>query len=175
MYIVLGMKINPLPSQQRLHEVLSYNESTGLFLWKVKVAQRSPAGSPAGTIANNRLLISVDKKLYYGHRLAWMYVTGEDPGQLEIDHKDGNPSNNKFSNLRLATRQENMRNLKRPDRNKTGYKGVFWDQKHPNKFGACIRAEGKNKRLGYFSTPEEAHEAYKSAAVTYFGDFSRFS
>lgn len=89
------------------------------------------------------------------------------------DHIDGNVLNNRRSNLRLATHQQNMRNKKRSRNNTTGYKGVRW-YAPLSKYNARITVNNKCIHLGYFSNAEEAHEAYKQAAVKYFGEFARF-
>lgn len=90
-----------------------------------------------------------------------------------VDHKDLDGLNNIRGNLRLASASQNHANAKPPKDNKSGYKGVSWHTRV-----GCWRAViTKNKRqhhLGYFDTPEEAHEAYKKAALELFGEFARF-
>lgn len=88
-----------------------------------------------------------------------------------VDHIDGNPMNNIRSNLRIATVGQNAMNAKKRAHNKAGYKGVVPEGK---KFRASIYADGKRRHLGTFPTAQEAHEAYKKAAVKYFGEFARF-
>lgn len=168
------MKIKPMPSANRLREVLNYNPDTGIFTWAVKVAQRCPAGTVAGTIsaAKGYVTISVDRKIYLAHRLAWCYQTGEDPAEFQIDHINGTRNDNRYCNLRIATKTENMRNSKKPSTNKTGFKGVHFDSAI-GKFRACIRAGGKTKNLGSYNTAEEAHAAYCGAAKIYYGQFFR--
>jgi hypothetical protein len=90
----------------------------------------------------------------------------------EIDHVNGNPSDNRLENLRIANRFENMKNIKKPVTNKSGLKGVSWHEKG-NKWQAHIRCDGKNHYLGLFQTAELAHEAYKKASNRLHGIFAR--
>lgn len=93
-------------------------------------------------------------------------------GEL-ADHVDGDGLNNKRENLRLSTFRQNAHNQKRSKRNTSGYKGVSY-YAADGRWRANIRVDGKLCFLGYFNTPEEAHEAYKVAAVKHFGEFARF-
>lgn len=91
--------------------------------------------------------------------------------QGRIDHKDGNGLNNKRDNLREATSSQNSMNRGMSSRNTTGYKGVTYHV-HNKKYMASIRVDSKNKFLGYYSTPEEAHIAYKEASEKYFDEYA---
>lgn len=91
----------------------------------------------------------------------------------EVDHIDGNPLNNCRANLRLAPHQMNLGNTKRYKSNKSGYKGVSL-VRYNGKWEASIQVNRKTRHLGKFDTPEEAHEAYKRAAIEIFGEFARF-
>lgn len=90
-----------------------------------------------------------------------------------VDHANGDGLDNRRENLRLCTKALNAVNSKRRSDNESGYKGVCF---HPSSklWRAYIRAEGKQHSLGYYHTPEEAHEAYKEAAVRFYGEFARF-
>ena len=164
------MKALPLPSQARLKELLDYNEDTGEFRWKKPSSNRLKQGDKAGT-KQDYIRIQIDGKIYQAQRLAWMYMTGEDPGKYEIDHRDENKYNNAFSNLRKATSSTNKMNVKTPKINSTGFKGV---QKMRNKYAAHICKNGKQYHLGVYKTPEEAHKAYCEAADKYFGEFANY-
>lgn len=87
------------------------------------------------------------------------------------DHEDGDGLNNLRSNLRLADSKQNSQNRRRAKDNKSGYKGVHFEK---GKWSARIMVNKKFLRLGRFNTPEEAHEAYKKAAIEHFGEFARF-
>ncbi len=94
------------------------------------------------------------------------------PQGAMVDHIDGNPLNNRKSNLRLATNAENQRNSKRRKDNTSGFKGVHLD-KRKGLWRAQIKLNGTKRWLGYFGTPEEAHFAYCKASATIHGDFGR--
>ncbi len=162
------MKVLPLPSQERLKELLDYNPSTGVFTWKVRPSRSVKIGDVAGK-TNTYIQIRIDWVSYQAHRLAWMYMTGEDPGETQIDHFDENKHNNAFINLRKATHGQNKSNQGARKHNKTGKKGVY---KVKNRYRAAITSNGKVIRLGSYKTLEEAHKAYCEAADKYHGEFA---
>lgn len=104
------------------------------------------------------------------HRIIMKQATGNG---VIIDHIDGNPANNCKDNLRFCTTSQNAMNMKKNINNSSGYKGVSWHKKS-EKYRAYIGSGINRKYLGYYSTAEEAHEAYKQAAIKYFGEFARF-
>ncbi|SEG75455.1 HNH endonuclease [Sphingobacterium lactis] len=89
----------------------------------------------------------------------------------EIDHINGNRSDNRKINLRACFHSENLKNQTIRSTNKSGYKGVCW-QKSKRKWRATIYVEKKQKHLGLFDCPNEAHKAYVKASDIYFGEFS---
>jgi hypothetical protein len=100
-------------TQERLKEVLDYNIDTGMFTWKEEHNPKIRDHLMAGTTRKDGyVLIGIDKKRYYSHRLAWLYITGKN-GNI-IDHVDMNPSNNSFNNLRNTTMTGNSRNRQKP-------------------------------------------------------------
>lgn len=160
-------------TRNRLMEVLVYRPDTGLFYWLETLSNRAVAGNKAGCIDNyGYLRIGLDGFTYPGHCLAWLYMTGEWPVP-ECDHRDVNPSNNKWGNLRQASRSQNRGNVRARSNNTTGFKGVrlHWT----GRYEAYITMKSKQKYLGGFDTPEEAHVAYMTAAKNYFGEFARSS
>jgi len=109
-------------------------------------------------------------KRYLQHRLVWLYVHGRWPKD-QIDHINGNRSDNRLCNLREATCSQNLMNARAHSHNTSGLKGAC---KHePGYWSSVIRVNGKNKYLGRFKSPEEAHAVYASAAKKYFGEFAR--
>lgn len=152
---------------ERLKELLHYDPETGMFTWRVAM-RGTRIGDVARCPSQGRVVVRVDRILYQAHRLAWFYVMGAWPKDV-IDHKDGNPSNNRWENLREATQTQNMANMKRPAKNSTGFKGVG---RHQGKYRAYIGYQGKFVHLGVFDEPAVAHEAYKAAAVKYYGEFA---
>lgn len=139
----------------RLHDVLHYDPETGIFMWKPKPAghQRKDSGYVS---------IEVDGQEIKAHRLAWFMAKGEWP-QGVVDHINGNKSDNRIENLRDATYKVNAQNKRIHSKNNAQkLLGVCWN-KAKSKWQAGISHEGKNKHLGLFETPEEAHEAYLKA------------
>jgi HNH endonuclease/AP2 domain len=166
-------------TQEYLKSRLHYNPETGDFTWlyctnKHKSWNTKFSGKAAGCFTpNGYRVVKIDGQLYYGHRLAWIYMTGETL-KTEIDHRDTNPSNCKWDNLRSATRQQNQRNKRAKKLSATGLKGVTRDGRGPG-WVARIFVDGKRKYLGYFKTEQDAHSEYVAAAKEYFGEFARAS
>mgnify|MGYP000567710127 CR=1 FL=1 len=102
------------------------------------------------------------------HRL----VMGEPEGKM-VDHRNGNPLDNRKAALRLATNAENQYNRGAPANNTSSQKGVYW-YKRDQKWLARIQHEGKSIHLGYFTVLEEAAKAYREAAVKYHKEFANF-
>lgn len=156
----------------RLRELLFYDGETGTFLWRNTRSGVPDISVPAGGI-NKRgyVLIRVYGERYRAHRLAWLYCYGRWPIDV-IDHRDGNPANNRIENLREASQSQNQGNRRRPSSNTSGYKGVYWHA-HAQKWAAQIRNSGHKRHLGFFVDPADAHNAYLQAAADIFGEFAR--
>jgi hypothetical protein len=86
------------------------------------------------------------------------------PDGFNLDHINGNKTDNRLCNLRLATNSQNQQNRPAPQNNTSGYRGVTW-HKSANKWMARICHNGIRKTLGFFETAEEAYEVYKSTAL----------
>tara|TARA_R110002012_G_scaffold306538_2_gene511321 strand:+ start:590 stop:1120 length:531 start_codon:yes stop_codon:yes gene_type:complete len=108
----------------------------------------------------------------YSHRMVYYLQYGELPEF--IDHIDGDSSNNSISNLRAATRSQNMRNRKSDKNSSSMYLGVGW-VKAGAKWVARIKIEGKVKHLGYFTDEQEAARVYNKEASEYFGEFANLN
>lgn len=159
-------------THERLREVLHYDAETGIFTWRITASARARAGCAAGKgDPNGYVRIGFEGRYYLAHRLAWLYTTGELP-KLDLDHKDGVRANNRWDNLREANRSQNCQNRKRDRRGTSGLKGAAWSSRH-QKWGASITIDKKQKYLGYFDTPEEAHAVYVAAATERYGEFAR--
>lgn len=142
----------------RLREVLHYDPGTGVFTRLLKTGSRATVGSRAGSLMKiGYVAISIDGHVYYAHRLAWLYVTGMWPTH-EIDHRNGERADNKFANLREATRSLNAQNRGRQSNNTSGFVGVH---KNANGSGwsADIKVQGVKFHIGSFPSPAEAGEA----------------
>ena len=168
----------PRISPAQVRELLDYDPSTGVFVWKHRGSKWFPGDEHHRKIWNNRFagkvagnnrkdgytVVVINYVRYTAHRLAWAHVYGEWP-KNEIDHIDGDRSNTRIANLRDVVRRVNQENLKRSrGETKSGLLGVTWDKKK-NKWFARIKAGGRARFLGYFSDPNKAHEVYLKAKV----------
>jgi hypothetical protein len=173
------MKAKEYPDQEYLKSILDYSPRTGIFVWKfdqtkLKCRNTRHAGKQAGCQDQRGYIrINISGRYYLAHRLAWIMMNGAIDGD-DVDHTDLNPSNNKWSNLRKATRSQNLMNKSISNKNTSGFKGVSLF-KRDNLWHAQIQINGKNKHIGYYNTPEDAHSAYCTAAKKYHGDFARMS
>jgi hypothetical protein len=155
----------------RVRELFHYDPATGIFIRRIRLAQRHQAGDRADfliTKGNNTgyYRISFDSKRYMAHRVAWLYVYGEWPKQ-DIDHINGNPGDNRIENLRDVPNRINRQNMRRPrGPSQSGLLGVFM-HKESGKWRARIQVNMKAIHIGLFDTPEEAHEAYLKAKRKY--------
>jgi hypothetical protein len=153
----------PAISQGEIKAHIAYDHLTGAFTWATsRVGVK--AGKPAGNISpTGYRRICINRVLYLAHRLAWVYVTGTWPTG-DIDHIDGNPSNNAFSNLRDVPTAMNVQNVHkaRSDTKHSSLIGVGF-HKRDGLWRARIRAGGKRRTVGYFSTEAEAGAAYLAA------------
>jgi HNH endonuclease len=163
------MRRRPRVTSARLRELLDYDPDTGEFRWLDRVCGRVRADLVAGTLADNGYwLITLDRRQYRAHQLAWFYMTGE--WCSLIDHRDGDPSNNRWSNLRSATLSQSNANRRLHRNNSCGLKGV---SRSRSGWRATIHKNRQKHHLGIFPTPQDAHAAYVKAARKLFGEFAR--
>lgn len=132
-------------NKEYLNECFSYCRSTGTLTWasrplnhfktehgwKVFLSQR--VGKVAGCISDSGdgrlyLKVGVNKKLYFCHRLIWVMVYGDIPDGMEIDHINGDGTDNRLDNLRLVTSSGNKKNRALGSDNKSGYHGIYWNR-----------------------------------------------
>lgn len=159
-------------TQEYLKSIISYNPDTGVIK-KIRCRRGDWVGKPAGTILKKGYRsVSINNKRYLAHHLAWLYMTGDWP--VQVDHRNAIKDDNRWANLRLATCSENMHNQGKRRHNKSGYKGVCW-HRGARKWVAQIKVDWKIKYLGLYDTPQAAHAAYCEAAKKYHGEFARFA
>jgi hypothetical protein len=152
-------------TQEYLKSILCYDPETGIFTWIEHRQGTKGIGSEAGTLRDNGYwVIGIDGKSYGAHRLAWFYETGKWPLE-DVDHEDHNKINNKFSNLRLATRSQSQWNRKGNYSDET--KGTTYDRGY---YIMRIMAKGI-KYQSCHKTQEEAHAAYVEASRRLHGEF----
>ncbi len=160
-------------TQQRLKEVLNYDSETGIFTWKTHI-QKNHIDKEAGWNKDGYICIDIDEKKYRAHRLAWLYVYGNFPKNL--DHINGIRNDNRIENLRECSQSQNAANQCIRKDNQLKIKGVSFskDCKRKKPFMARLIKNGKYVYRKRFATREEAKAAYDAAAVEHFGEFARF-
>lgn len=167
-----------LPTPEQLRQLLRYEPDTGKIFWRERTPDlfRDGARKSARTAckqwntrhAGKEALACIDANGYRhgtalsismaAHRVIWAIHYGEWP-QDEIDHKDGDRSNNRIGNLRAATSALNKMNRALRRDNKTGTPGITWHHRE-KRWRARI---GSHKSLGYFLTKDEAVAARRKA------------
>jgi len=163
---------------ERLREALRYDPMTGLFTWPqrrrtglLNSHSEFPAGHRKTGKDGGYIVIRINFQLYRAHRLAWFYVHGEWPNG-EIDHINGDPTDNRIANLRVATSSNQRMNSRRRTDNTSGVKGVCYDRRR-EKWIAEIMIDGKKHHLGQFPTLLEAKGVRLAAAERLHGSFAR--
>lgn len=169
---------HPRPTVEAIRKQISYNPETGDIHWRYDESQ-SPAwlGRHPGKLAGythktaKYRIITLGHVKYSAHCVIWAYMTGEWPTS-QVDHRDLDCSNNKWSNLRPANRSQNKANMAKPRTNTSGIKGVSRDPRS-GKWRAGITKDQIHYYLGAHPTKEQAADAYKAKAIALFGEFAR--
>ena len=150
-----------LPSQDKLQSLYNYNPETGVVTRKTSAGGHH-IGSPVGYLRPDGYYnVAIDRKHYKLHRVIWMLVYGQDPGPLDVDHINVNPSDNRLCNLRLDDRSLNKANHGGYSNNSSGFNGVSWCPSR-SRWVATANDGKKTKFLGRFITIEEAVEARRA-------------
>ena len=161
-----------------LRDIIKYNPETGELIWKER-SDDFPASITSIRAFNTKnankpiyqeqhrgyLRVCLFGKNYKSHRVAWAIYYGYWPDD-QIDHIDGDRSNNRIENLRAASQTENSRNTKIPSTNMSGVIGVFWDKRR-FKWEARISENSKSVYLGEFDYFWDAVEARRDAEKKY--------
>jgi len=145
----------------RLRQLLDYDSATGDLMWRIrpdygKAWNTKHAGKVAGYRHLKNFVVRINRRGYPAHVLIWALVTGAWPSQ-SIDHKDRDPWNNRWLNLREASPAQQCQNRRRTTSLPKG-----------------VRATGRGRYiavLGSFATPDEAHAAWLLAAHIVYGEF----
>lgn len=152
-------------TQTELKELLIYFPDTGIFVWKHRNGRRNACGTVGSVERNGYLRATVNYERWLLHRLAWVYVNGEIPVGMEIDHINGVKTDNRIDNLRVVSKKLNLQNQRKAQcGTKSGFLGVT-----ERKYGyeANILVNGKPMYLGRYKTAQEAHEVYLTAKRKY--------
>ena len=144
-------------TQEQLKARYTYIPSTGLFVSNIKTNKHNVGDFVGHINSKGYVVIKCYKQTYKAHRLAFLYMTGNFPLN-DVDHINGNKSDNRWENIRDVSKCINLQNRKGPASNsKLKLLGV---NKQGTKYKAQICLFGKKKHLGMFSSPEEAHKVY---------------
>jgi hypothetical protein len=154
-------------TQEILKQVLRYEPDTGDFYWASPPDKSKSrlVGSKAGCVCRGYVVISVYGKQHGAHRLAWLYMTGEMPA--EIDHINRVRGDNRFCNLRSVTHADNTKNVSARTGTVSGHQGVAWHPRN-NRWQVYVG----RRYIGVFKTLDEAVAARVSASLDLYGEFS---
>lgn len=157
--------------------VLRYEPSTGNLVWLSGRHKGKPAGKKVYRKVDGKpacILVRVGPNRYPAHRIAMVLMGRVLRSDEPVDHRNGDPFDNVWTNLRPATEQTNQWNRGCPRNNKSGFKGVFrssrTDLKRP--WIARIQLDGRQVHIGYFGSPQEASMAYEEVARKHRGEFA---
>lgn len=149
----------PYPPLELLRERLDLDVATGTLTWKNGPRKGKPAASEKG---RGYLMLRLDGRALFVHRVVFILATGSDPHPLHIDHINGNRADNRQANLRAVTNAQNIAHRTRQNRNNTsGHPGVYW-HRTAGKWAACIKRNRTTHHLGLFDQIEEAVAARQS-------------
>jgi len=151
-------------TQERLKELVNYNQETGDFTWLVRTSNRIKPGDIARCMSHGYIRIGIDGKNYKAHRIAFIYMMGLMP--LEVDHINHKRDDNRWINLRAVTRTVNSQNKSMQCNNTSGVTGVYLCKK-TEKWVSEIMANGVYKYLGRFIYKKNAEKARKKAEIKY--------
>jgi hypothetical protein len=168
-------------TQYELKSLLRYDPDTGIFTWlrrpndgtkSTKAFNTRFGGKQAGCFdkSTGYRVVRVKDVLYYEHRLAHFYMTGQWPEQ--IDHRDFDRVDNRWSEIRHASMAQNQHNVRRQKNNTSGRKGVHWD-KQTEQWRARIDFNGKVYNLGRFDSFELAVAVREKAEYVLHGEYAR--
>ena len=154
----------PFPTIHSLRQRLKYDQRTGKLYWtsnnKEAFTYKGKRGYKVSTYTDE-----TTRRTLLAHRVAWAIFYGHEPiGQ--IDHINGDKTDNRITNLRCVTNQENSKNTKVRKTNKSGVTGVYRHSKC-DLWVAQITVDGKTHHIGSYNCIDEAKKARKQAEETF--------
>ena len=157
---------------ETLKQMLWYDPATGVFRWRFcrGNGQTKPWSEAGYYNSYGYRVILVNRKPYPAHRLAWLYMTGEMPSE-QIDHINLVKDDNRFCNLRKATISQNQWNTGIRSTNKSGTKGVYFDERKQKWFGS-FRVNGNRFYTKGFETSNQAAEALSNMRTIHHDQFA---
>ena len=157
-------QFKPLPPIQELQQAFAYDPVTGIFTSK-RSRGSVKAGDPVGTVnGKGSVQMMLNRRMFLAHRVAWYLMTGNDPMDSLVDHRDRIATHNWFGNLRLAT----------PVQNQGNRLGKGWHRTLRGLYRSQISIGDRIVWLGDYSTPEEAREIYIAKHIEVHGSFSTY-
>jgi HNH endonuclease len=167
-------------SANALREILTYNPQSGFFVRKTMVGSRGAVGQIVGSLHHSGYLhVWIGKYQYLLHRLVWLWMTGDWPVE-QIDHINGDKSDNRWSNLRAATHGQNKRNSRLSKNSTSGYVGVSYFRSN-RRWYSYLTLNGKKVFVGFFKNAIDAaacrnvHSAYLCDSFARLNDMSNYS
>lgn len=151
---------------EEVRRLLNYDPETGIFTNRVFRGLRALEGAKAGSLTTGGYIeISIRKRKYAAHRLAWLYVYGKWP-RYNVDHINRIKTDNRVSNLRDVTQIENGQNKSLHRNNTSGVTGIDWHRQN-KRWRVRIRVNWQSINLGYYVNLSDAIEARKTAETKY--------
>ena len=155
-----------------LNRYLDFVPETGDLVWRENFAPCARKGAVAGTITKlGYRSIRLNRKNLSAHRIVWCLWHGAMPPNVEIDHINRNPLDNRIENLRAATRSQNNQNGGFRKNNASGIKGVSWNASK-QKWVANIHENGRQLELGTFANKDDAIQARLDAVSRVYGQYA---
>jgi hypothetical protein len=154
-----------------INSKLRYDPKTGLLFWKIYKSGKY-LNTPAGTLFKSGYIMIKHKNCFLrAHRIAWLLTTSKWPLK-DIDHINGNRSDNRLTNLREASKSQNAQNSKIRKDSRSGITGVYIHKGIKNNWRVRITINSKTKNLGYFNVLEKAKKVRQQAEKKLFGNFA---
>lgn len=154
---------------ERARQVFSYEPETGYFVRLESRANQIAGARTQGWSDGAYLSLTIDYEKVKAHILAWALMTGVWP-EHQIDHKNRNKCDNRWINLRSASKSQNIINTDVRSNNTSGHCGVSLDKK-TGRWAAYINKNKSRRFLGYYINKEDAIRERRFAARAYYGEF----